>query len=593
MDVKSNKLWFIYINNHEEGPFPTSSILEKIQSGVLKANDYVWTHGLDQWKKIHNFDELAGPSGIQKPEMKTASFSLKIQPEASKVIKTKTLNAALGEGQTHSGVNTGQVKANSVSLSNKDSRFESNDRIWTLNANGMHSGPYSAQDIGRKIDIGEINVQDYVWREGWTTWKAILTVEGLVDLIQASDKTSKRAESTGMTSTNANLAHAREKTQLTKSTSIRNREFTNQTNSRELLTARKKTSLSSVFIYIMSAIFLGILSFAGVLVYFDVIPVAHYFVSIPEIPNLPETDLLKLSTAAKTPLSEGPRIAFLKDPTDETKPTLLFATNLPDGMSFDIELKGRKGTLVGMLDFSTKLRHQTYKHFAKIPLSSDSKSLPHGEYDIIITDSKDQIASIANKVKKMQKVKFQDIKDKVVFEKVKLFLPTPKDAQYKIKLQEYLQSISAELTAELNDIETFTNYGDKTISQFREILLKLKNAKNLQDKNLVWAKVKKPLEDNVNAIVEITNKYSTEDSFQKATFQSEIIKVKTAALEYSKLLNSFSNFVQTQDDNEIRNREYEEGITTSISEMAKTLSEISDELNKAKKANAEILNSKK
>ena len=56
---EENKLWFYLDQNHEQvGPVSVVALRELWNRGKLELNQYVWSEGMEQWKKVEDLPEL-------------------------------------------------------------------------------------------------------------------------------------------------------------------------------------------------------------------------------------------------------------------------------------------------------------------------------------------------------------------------------------------------------------------------------------------------------------------------------------------------------------------------------------------------------
>lgn len=56
---EENKLWFYLNQRHEQvGPVSLVALRELWNRGKLELNQYVWTEGMEQWKKVDELPEL-------------------------------------------------------------------------------------------------------------------------------------------------------------------------------------------------------------------------------------------------------------------------------------------------------------------------------------------------------------------------------------------------------------------------------------------------------------------------------------------------------------------------------------------------------
>ncbi len=67
MDSFIEKKWFVYINDRHEGPFSFEEIQGKMSEGLVHAESYVWTDGMQDWKimtEIEDFNSVLNPSTL-------------------------------------------------------------------------------------------------------------------------------------------------------------------------------------------------------------------------------------------------------------------------------------------------------------------------------------------------------------------------------------------------------------------------------------------------------------------------------------------------------------------------------------------------
>ena len=61
------KIWFIYLTDHHEGPFTPAEVAEKIGQGMLTAQSLGWKDGMPEWLPIESIPELSAVSGGDAP----------------------------------------------------------------------------------------------------------------------------------------------------------------------------------------------------------------------------------------------------------------------------------------------------------------------------------------------------------------------------------------------------------------------------------------------------------------------------------------------------------------------------------------------
>ena len=50
--------WFVYVNDHHEGPFSMADLQSKLASGEVRREQYVWAEGMPDWLMMTAVREL-------------------------------------------------------------------------------------------------------------------------------------------------------------------------------------------------------------------------------------------------------------------------------------------------------------------------------------------------------------------------------------------------------------------------------------------------------------------------------------------------------------------------------------------------------
>ncbi len=70
------------------------------------------------------------------------------------------------------------------------------DAVWFIVRNGQQDGPFTPQDIGGFIALGEVTPETYAWREGFADWLPLSAAEGLSHLVKAAPAESALMQAT-------------------------------------------------------------------------------------------------------------------------------------------------------------------------------------------------------------------------------------------------------------------------------------------------------------------------------------------------------------------------------------------------------------
>jgi hypothetical protein len=52
MENITEKKWFVYVQDHHEGPHSLLEIQEKLDQGLVESEGFVWSEGMDDWQKM-------------------------------------------------------------------------------------------------------------------------------------------------------------------------------------------------------------------------------------------------------------------------------------------------------------------------------------------------------------------------------------------------------------------------------------------------------------------------------------------------------------------------------------------------------------
>ena len=88
-----DKKWFVYLNDHHEGPFSVAEIFEKKTSGVvMSSTHYVWCEGMKDWvlmDEVPDFKETPKPQIAPPPQLVTRETpSAFLEPSALIEVQT-------------------------------------------------------------------------------------------------------------------------------------------------------------------------------------------------------------------------------------------------------------------------------------------------------------------------------------------------------------------------------------------------------------------------------------------------------------------------------------------------------------------------
>jgi len=83
MNMETPKKWFVYINDHHEGPYSVSEVKDKIASKLVGHESYVWCEGMGDWAVITSIPELAALLSVSASVATTTNMNTDDHPSNS------------------------------------------------------------------------------------------------------------------------------------------------------------------------------------------------------------------------------------------------------------------------------------------------------------------------------------------------------------------------------------------------------------------------------------------------------------------------------------------------------------------------------
>ena len=424
------KIWFVYITDHHEGPFTPAEVAEKVTQGQVTAQTLGWKDGMAEWVPIDSIPELQ--AAINAASAPAAADPAAAGGEGEGFSLAQMLAAQQGGGEAPaadftsgadalaaipSGVNEHGAPA---AAANYDSGMPGPDEeVWTLRVGAQVNGLYSLNQLKSMAAAGDVPPTSMLWHAGWTDFQPLASVPEL-----ASVRAAKRSGNTvgsGVMKRPAGLAP------ITAAANVGDDDDTDtnigapsdEPGSRGLkgvlakvagIFKRKpkelkpdagkpsftkgkgkvtpKGGLVAKIKRVAAISFLLLLVAGGGAAYF-------LFLASPlprDLDVIPE-DLEQMTETVKAPETEGGRLYLApargteEVPADDTSPKFYVATNLAEGTAVTMQITGKPGSLVNRTSF-------TKQYFANVGanklavferLDDDGKPLPMGEYSVKVT----------------------------------------------------------------------------------------------------------------------------------------------------------------------------------------------------------------
>jgi hypothetical protein len=171
----------------------------------------------------------------------------------------------------------------------------------------------------------------------------------------------------------------------------------------------------------------------------DTIPALGKWISpIPKLSDVSLDDYETLKAAAQSRIENGPRAAFALSKEDVFFPTFYVASNLPDGIRFQIVADGVPDTLLNQVSFNAKVEATLTKKLGRSGALkfSEGKPIPRGEYKISLFQGDSAGGSKPLAVKTY-------------------FLGGQRDTVYTTRLKEFHERLMQKAKAELSELTQF------------------------------------------------------------------------------------------------------------------------------------------
>ncbi|MBY0471817.1 DUF4339 domain-containing protein [bacterium] len=490
MDAQQEKKWFVYIDDHHEGPFSAEDLHGKVSEGKVNTQTYVWADGMSDWQVI---TEVTGLSSL-------------VSGDAPKKEATKTSTKTNGRG-----------KSKIVEVEPEKSRV-------------------TAADI-KRTEEAEISISEISQTGGGGT-PEIITEEPSLTSMKANGHGAEHH--TGTLETKATTASMEQFTREQKveieaapsgentKTALRKRNelfFGKGQSLGEKLLKNAKSFIRSSIRWIVLAALAGGLYYSYEKNYLnglleipavqkgmqaaqevfrpylnkavDLVPaLAKWIPPISNIDSISPEDFENLKSAARSsPDKVGAHVAAAVTKTEPLAPSFWMASNMPDGTNFEFFIEGVPETLLGKTFYFFKDRVALLKKVARTSTfrMSDGSAIPRGEYQIIVTESEQQPDAVKTLLSQLPvaQLSAQPLPDyvpkgrKVLYRNV-FFLGGAKDDQYRLRLKKFHEEMRTKASGELSELSMLVTTLE---GQFKQTSDKYKNTKTIKkapQRNKSW-----------------------------------------------------------------------------------------------------------
>jgi hypothetical protein len=424
------KKWFVYLNDHHEGPFSLSDLHDRMNKGEVSTSSYVWAEGMDDWKVMTDVEGcrplLPGhttvPNSVQEvPMIETISH----EPVSS------SEDHAIGLSQGLS-LET-KVELDPSSLIEK-ARLESAAAVTTT---APHANPAM-----NAVDKNAVDLHLHTWNPAGTPAAPKTLQPTAPGLAPVEEETEKRGS--------IRKGRIIFFTILLLSAALASAYFQGMLNpilANPAISAAMKTANEMVQ--------------PGLLKLTAKFPTLSRWISpIPKLDDVSQAEFEELRNAASANLEKnGPSVAIAASTSDLANPYFYVASNLPDKTLINIYVQGVPDTLLNQLSFSTMVQAVIEKRLAKSPVVKLSDlPLPRGQYEVFATEADKQPPETLAALGPLQplagaKLPAGSNPNVKLLATKSVFLGGLKDSTYAARLKEYHDKLQEKATTELTEIK--------------------------------------------------------------------------------------------------------------------------------------------
>jgi hypothetical protein len=423
------KIWFIYLTDHHEGPFTPAEVAEKIGQGAVTPQSLGWKDGMAEWVPIESIPELSAalsaPAGLAADAAPAAAGGEEGFSLAQMLASQQSGGAPADAGGAMAMEVMSDAPAAAAPMGGAP--VDPGDPVWTMKIGEQVSGLFSLQQLAGMAAQGDVPAHAMLWHSGWSDFQPVSSVPEVDSARQAKPAGKVRGTQTQITSPGMNRPaglggapqgqRPRGLTPITASADVGSDDPTDPGISKPRgggfmdkikgLFARKPKAAAAkaapgkaggkrqmgggamASVKRLAPVVGGLLVVAvGGAAY-----VMLFSSPIPSDLDVIPDDLEMMKEVAKAPVAEGAKLYLAlargteDSPADDTAPKFYVASNLAEGAGVSLAISGHVGTLVNKPSFE-----KTYtatigpKHYAVFEsLQDDGKPLPMGEYTMKVT----------------------------------------------------------------------------------------------------------------------------------------------------------------------------------------------------------------
>ncbi|RZA06844.1 MAG: DUF4339 domain-containing protein, partial [Proteobacteria bacterium] len=204
--IEPQKIWFVYLVDHHEGPFLPSEVAVMVSAGTVTAQTLGWKDGMAEWIPIESIPELkeaidnppaafadAGAGGDSGGDFSLAEMLAKQQGasgagEAESEFSSGADALASLVGGVNQAANTGAAAwpAGGGAVASGGGELPApHEEAWTMRVGSQVSGLFSLNQLQNMAASGDVPPHALLWHSGWTDFQPLSTVPELANAAQS------------------------------------------------------------------------------------------------------------------------------------------------------------------------------------------------------------------------------------------------------------------------------------------------------------------------------------------------------------------------------------------------------------------------
>ncbi len=468
------KKWFLYVVDHHEGPFSLVDIRDLLEQGKTTTEAFVWREGMDDWTPMASLPDFAPILGPQEPSLTSSQiiqsptqessltaeplFVIDPSPEPKSSVKTSSVEVA-----RESATKTLNVSRDAADVSIR--QLSHSDTGYCLFSEREYTGPFSFKAVIRKVNQGEVGLEDKLWHPGWSDFVMLGAIREIKEQTKPPEKRTRKK-----------IKNASGKRSFVFSPlfiffffivlPLSAYQFLAKGGGTFLAERTPIKSLATVHLpplpfdaawqmihpyFSKTGQKLSPLlsQFAG----YAPKDMQGYLSPIPFIEGLSPEDVTQMRDVATQPIQSGLSVAVIKKPQslESGFPQFYIATNAPEGTVLTLQLLGKAGSLVGAPAYIKSTVMDITKGYGLTPrfTADEGKSLVRGDYVFTVEESDGQTAEVT---KILNQAPVRSGSKKLHHVEI-FFVGGKKDEAYRQALQEYNESIRQKKLSEVTELD--------------------------------------------------------------------------------------------------------------------------------------------